>query len=67
MAEARRTSQIPGWRSRTKAAQEQRALMQKTFEELTLEEKDQLLKNVALRLGLIAPSETDPQQSRDRP
>ncbi len=41
--------------------------MQKTFEELTLEEKDQLLKNVALRLGLIAPSETDPQQSRDRP
>lgn len=56
MAEARRTKQLPGWEKKVKAAQEQRSLVKKTFEELTPEEKDLLLKNIALRLGLIAPS-----------
>ncbi len=56
MAEARRTKQLPGWKKKVEAAQEQRSLVKKTFEELTPEEKDLLLKNVALRLGLIAPS-----------
>lgn len=59
MAEARRTKQLPGWAEKIEAAQEQRSLSQKTFEELTLEEKTQLLKFVALRLGLIAPSKEE--------
>lgn len=56
MAEARRTRQIPGWEKKTKDAQAVRSLVKKTFEELTTQEKELLLKNVAIRLGLIAPS-----------
>lgn len=56
MAEARRTHQLPGQEAKILAAQTARGVTLKTFEDLTAPEKDQLLKAVALRLGMIAPS-----------
>lgn len=56
MAEAKRPKDNPEWAKKVQASQEVRALKGLTFEELTTSEKDQLLKSIALRLGLISPS-----------
>ena len=59
------TKDIPGWTeekaakkaARARAAERHGALSTKTFEELTGQEKDLLLKAVAVQLGLIADSD----------
>lgn len=57
MAEAKRPKDNPKWAQKVQAVQEIRSLRALTFEDLTGQEKDKLLKLVALRLGLISPSE----------
>lgn len=58
MAEARCPRKIvPGWDEQIQANQKKRAFKEKTFEQLSSGEKDELLKAIALRLGLIASSE----------
>jgi len=61
MAEAKRVRQhVPQWQSRLEAKQQQQAGKQsftgKTFEDLSSEDKEALLKVVAIHLKLIEPS-----------
>lgn len=57
--QAKRPSSVPGWSESVSSAKAERAKRQKTFEELSVVEKDELLKAIALRLGLIAPSKEE--------
>lgn len=67
MAEAKRTTSIPGWETRRERIRERAAGVQvkeafvtpfagKTFEDLRPSEKDALLKAIAIHLNLIDPS-----------
>jgi hypothetical protein len=56
MAEAKRPRDNAAWVKKVQVSQDIRSLSTLTFEELTAEDKEKLLKLIALRLGLITPS-----------
>lgn len=60
MATAKTTKTLPGWEDKATAHKAKieagRILKDKVFEKLTDKQKEELLKQVAIRLGMIKPS-----------